>query len=81
VVVIWSFISFIEIGIAPSVFLHPVGCLSGSKSILENFGEGRYFGVPIIEWFGMLKRTNNTLINTTISYPKRLSWLMLLFRL
>jgi hypothetical protein len=49
----WSWAAAREIGIAPSVVFHPAGYKGGSDSILENFTTGNYFGVPLLELFGL----------------------------
>ena len=55
------------------IVFHPDGYKGGSESILENFGQGRYFGVPILQWYGM---TNERLSeNNTLVFPKMVSWI------
>ena len=74
-VIAWTYAACLEIGIDPAVVFHPDGYKGGSESILENFGNGQYFGVPILEWYGMTERINNTQQNNTKSYPKMLRWM------
>jgi hypothetical protein len=71
----WTYPACLEIGIDPVVVFHPGGYKGGSESILENFSNGHYFGVPILEWYGMTDTVTNTQQNNTQSYPKMISWL------
>lgn len=73
-VIAWTYAACREIGIDPSIVFHPDGYKGGSESILENFGQGRYFGVPILEWYEMTERVSNSQPDT-ISYPKMTSWI------
>lgn len=74
-VIAWTYAACLEIGIDPKVVFHPEGYKGGSESILENFGNGQYFGVPILEWYGMTERVTNTQQNNAVSYPKMLTWM------
>jgi hypothetical protein len=74
-VIAWTYAACLEIGIDPAVVFHPDGYKGGSESILENFSNGQYFGVPILEWYGMTEKTNNTQTINTMSYPKMLTWI------
>lgn len=74
-VIAWTYAACLEIGIDPVIVFHSEGYKGGSDSILENFSKGHYFGVPILEWYGMTERKNNTQQNNTMSYPKMLSWI------
>jgi hypothetical protein len=62
----WSWAAALEIGLAPSVVFHPDGYKGGSDSIMENFMAGRYFGVPMLEFYGLTGRGE---------YPAMRRWL------
>ena len=49
----WSWAALVAIRLPPEVVFHPEGYRGGSASIVEDFGEGRYFGVPLLAWWGM----------------------------
>jgi hypothetical protein len=51
----WSYAACLHIGVDPAVVFHSEGYRGGSAAILENFAEGRYFGVPLLQWFGMTR--------------------------
>ena len=58
----WSYAAALHIGIHPYVVFHEHGYHGGGKEIADNFIEGRYFGVPMLEYTGMSEREelNNT---------------------
>ncbi len=49
----WSYAAALAIGIPLEVVFHAQGYRGGSDSLLENFAEGRYLGVPLLQWYGM----------------------------
>lgn len=65
----WSYAAALHIGIDPEIVFHEGGYREGSQSILENFGCGRYVGVPVLEWLGMAHSTG------VPAYPRMLRWL------
>ena len=73
-VIAWTYAACLEIEIDPVIVFHSDGYKGGSESILENFSNGNYFGVPILEWYGMTERKINTQTINTISYPRMLTW-------
>ncbi|GGD83849.1 hypothetical protein GCM10011514_54820 [Emticicia aquatilis] len=74
-VIAWTYAACLEIEIDPAIVFHPDGYKGGSQSILENFGQGRYFGVPILQWYGMANNITYIHRNNTLSYPKMISWI------
>lgn len=62
----WSYAAALHIGIDPAVVFHPAGYNGGSTAILENFEQRRYFGVPLLQYYGM---------TTTVAYPLMSRWL------
>jgi hypothetical protein len=62
----WSWAAAREIGLAPSVVFHPAGYKGGSDGIVENFTAGHYFGVPMLEYYGLTGRGE---------YPAMRQWL------
>lgn len=74
-VIAWSFAASLEAGIDPAVVFHNNGYHGGGKNILENFKDGRYFGVPILEWLGLTDRPSATGPEECFVYPKMRRWL------
>lgn len=46
----WSYAACLYLKIDPTIVFHDEGYKGGSRNILENFAEGRYFGVPLLAW-------------------------------
>lgn len=74
-VIAWTFAACLEIGIDPKVVFHPDGYKDDSENIVENFSKGSYFGVPILEWYGMTERVDIIYKTNALSYPKMLTWI------
>lgn len=73
-VIAWTYAACLEIGIDPAIVFHADGYKGGGENILQNFRNGQYFGVPILEWYGLTERVNESQKNT-ISFPKMVAWI------
>lgn len=49
----WSYAACIHLNIDPIVVFHNEGYKSGGKTIIENFEQGSFVGVPLLQWCGM----------------------------
>src|SRR5580692_4615267 len=49
----WSYAALRHLALEPAVVFHDNGYKGGSASIIENFTAGRYFGVPLLQYYGM----------------------------
>ncbi|MEA5461197.1 hypothetical protein VB796_19190 [Arcicella sp. LKC2W] len=74
-VIAWTYAACLKIEIDPAIVFHPDGYKGDSENILQNFNNGQYFGVPILEWFGMTERIINTQSKNTHSFPNMVSWI------
>lgn len=71
----WSYAACVHMGIDASFVFHDDGYKGGGSSIAENFKEGRYFGVPMLQWTGMALERKNELQPELPVYPAMLKWL------
>lgn len=71
----WSYAAALEIGVDPVIVFHEEGYRGGSASILENFNAGRYFGVPVLDYFGMTAEAKWAEAKGMAPYPKMARWL------
>jgi hypothetical protein len=73
----WSYAAALEIGIDPLVVFHPHGYRDGGASIVENFREGRYFGVPLLQYYGLTRERPGALDSPTVTavFPRMTAWL------
>lgn len=65
----WSYAAALHLEIDPAVVFHPDGYKGESEMILDNFSEGRYFGVPLLAWWGLTENSGGN------AYPKMAKWL------
>ncbi len=71
----WSYAVCLHLGIAPEFVFHDEGYKGGGSNIVENFKEGRYFGVPMLQWVGMALEEKNAIEQGKPAYPAMLRWL------
>jgi hypothetical protein len=73
-VIAWSYAAALHLGIDPAIVFHPEGYKGGSLSILENFSQGRYFGVSLLQWWGMTAEKKNAARSDLAPYPQMTKW-------
>ena len=71
----WSYAAALHLGVDPSCVFHPDGYRGGSAAIVDNFAQGRYFGVPLLEWFGLTYDKQQARVRGTAPYPAMRRWL------
>jgi hypothetical protein len=73
----WSYAACKYLKIDPAYVFHENGYKGGSASILENFNNGYYFGVPLLQYYGMTNSPNLTKnsVDQTYIYPEMIFWL------
>ncbi|MCJ8211347.1 hypothetical protein MUY27_16635 [Mucilaginibacter sp. RS28] len=73
----WSYAACKYLNIDPVHVFHADGYKGAADNILENFNAGRYFGVPLLAYYGMTNdaTTHKTPDNQYITYPGMKHWL------
>lgn len=71
----WSYAAALHIGIAPEIVFHEHGYRKGSDPILENFREGRYIAVPLLQWMGLTLEPPQAAERGCAPFPHMLRWL------
>jgi hypothetical protein len=71
----WSYAAALHLGIDPAEVFHVDGYRGGSTSILENFADGRYFAVPMLEYVGLAYTGNLPTPDGAKIYPQMRRWL------
>jgi alkylated DNA repair dioxygenase AlkB len=71
----WSYAAAVHLGIDPAVVFHADGYAGGSASLLENFTNGRYVGVPLLQWMEMTAEGEAAERLGVEPYPHMLRWL------
>jgi hypothetical protein len=71
----WSYAAALHIGIDPAVVFHAQGYRGASQSFLENFAQGRYPGLPLLQWMGLTADEKNAPELGVQPFPHMLRWL------
>jgi hypothetical protein len=71
----WSYAAALHIGIDPAVVFHPDGYKGGAASILENFVQSRFIGLPALQWIGLTYDGKRAKELGTAPFPKMIKWL------
>ena len=67
----WSYAAALAAGIDPRLVFHDHGYKDGGAAIAENFAEGRYFGVPMLQYYGLARFPDDE----GEQYPAMIKWL------
>ena len=67
----WSYAAALTAGIDPHIVFHDEGYKGGGASIVENFAAGRYFGVPMLQYYGLARLA----ADDGEKYPGMIKWL------
>lgn len=71
----WSYAAALAMDLDPAVVFHENGYRGGSQSLLENFTEGRYLAVPMLQYYGMTLEPRPAAERGEEPYPHMVSWL------
>lgn len=70
----WSYAAALHLGIDPEVVLHDGGYRGGAATILENFDAGRFFGVPLLQWWGLAASDDDVRQSGFQPFPAMRRW-------
>lgn len=70
----WSYAALCHLRLDPSVLFHKEGYKGGSESLIENFSQGRYVGVPMLQWFGLALDERSADGVDVKPYPHMIKW-------
>jgi hypothetical protein len=70
----WSYAALRHLDLDPAIVFHDDGYKGGASSLIENFTAGRYFGVPLLQFYGALEPKRAATIGVE-PYPHMLRWL------
>jgi hypothetical protein len=71
----WSYAALRHLELDPAIVFHDDGYKGGAASILENFSASRYFGVPLLQLYGMTVEPRRAAEMGVEPYPHMLRWL------
>lgn len=72
----WSFAALVHLGLEPEVVFHEDGYKGWSKTIIENFRQRRYVGVPLLQWLGLTTDHKQAAESGAQPYPHMIKWLV-----
>lgn len=71
----WSYAACVHLGLDPYIVFHDEGYKGGGSYIADNFSDGNYFGLPMLQWKGMAADEKNAPKLNVAPYPHMIKWL------
>lgn len=71
----WSYAAALHLGLDPEIVFHEHGYKNAGKSIIENFSEGRFFGVSTLQWIGLTYEPGKTVNKGVEPFPHMVEWI------
>jgi hypothetical protein len=71
----WSYAALRHLALDPAVVFHDNGYKGGAAALMENFTAGCYFGVPLLQLYGMAVEPSRVAETGVEPYPHMLRWL------
>jgi hypothetical protein len=71
----WSYAACKHLGMDSRVVFHEEGYKGDSESLIENFDNGRYIGVPLLQLYGITFEKKQAAEQLVQPYPHIINWL------
>lgn len=71
----WSYAAIVELGLNSELIFYPGSYHGWATSLIENFAEGRYLGVPMLQRYGMALDSRSAAERGVEPYPHMLRWI------
>jgi hypothetical protein len=71
----WSYAALRHLALDPAIVFHADGYKGEAAAIIENFTAGSYFGVPLLQYYGMAVEPRGAAEMAAEPYPHMLRWL------
>jgi hypothetical protein len=72
----WSYAALVYLGLEPDVVFHDGGYKGWSRALIENFTNGRYIGVPMLQWIGLTADERSAKQRGIRPYPEMIKWVL-----
>lgn len=72
----WSYAAIRHLNLDAEILFHPAGYKGSSAALIENFADGRYIGVPVLEWLGMSSGEKKAAETGLPAYPQMIKWVL-----
>lgn len=70
----WSYAAVLHLGLGAEVVFYPGSYQGWDEALIENFSEGRYLGVPLLQRYGMAAEPAHAAALGVKPYPYMLRW-------
>jgi hypothetical protein len=70
----WSYAAIVELGLTPELIFYLGSYHGWATSLIENFAEGRYLGVPMLQRYAMALEPRFAVERGLEPYPHMLRW-------
>ena len=70
----WSYAAIVHLGLPAELIFYPGSYTGWAESLIENFAEGRYLGVPLLHRCGMAIEPRQASLDGEAAYPHMLRW-------
>ena len=71
----WSYAATVHLGLGSELVFYPGSYHGWADSLVENFAEGRYLGIPLLQRYGMTLDQRTAAERGLDPYPHMLKWL------
>lgn len=71
----WSYAAVVHLGLSAEVVFYPGSFTGWATALIENFGEGRYLGVPMLQRYGLSVEPRLAPERGVEPYPHMIRWL------
>jgi len=73
--ILWSFAALSYLELPPNFVFHPNGYKNSSDWYIENFSNGIYMGLPLLQWLKMAYPNDEISENEKLAFPRMKNWL------
>jgi hypothetical protein len=70
----WSYAATVHLGLGAEVVFYPGSYTGWATALVENFAEGRYLGVPLLQRYGMAVEPRLAAERGVEPYPHMIRW-------
>jgi len=72
----WSYAAAVHLEMDLRILFHAGGYKGWSEALIENFTQGRYFGVPMLQWVGLTADEKRAKELHVAAYPAMIRWVL-----
>ena len=72
----WSYAALVHLKLEPAIVFHGGGYRGWSEALIENFTNGRYIGVPMLQWIGLTADERRAKEMGIRPYPSMIKWVL-----